>query len=91
MKTNHSQPDAVHAAPSTTLSHPDLTKPVRGLTCTCCGSAFKGRQFHNQDTGYGLGDCCVEYVRPRVDDVERTYGVAGVHYGGLGHDLTQGQ
>jgi hypothetical protein len=60
--------------------HADMTSPVRRLLCCCCGSTFQGRQFHNQDTGHGLGDCCVEYVAPRVEDMERTYGVSGVHY-----------
>lgn len=60
--------------------HPDLAKPVRQLLCTCCGAVTRGRQFFNQDTGYGLGDCCVAFVTPRVEDMERTYGVSGVHY-----------
>lgn len=60
--------------------HPDLAKPVRTLLCTCCGGRFEGRQFHNQDTGHGLGDCCVEFVKPRTEDVQRTYGIDGVHY-----------
>lgn len=54
--------------------------PVKHMRCCCCGGAFEGRQFHNQDTGYGLGDCCVEYVAKRTEDVERTYGRPGTHY-----------
>ncbi|MDH2234131.1 hypothetical protein N5K37_29880 [Delftia tsuruhatensis] len=61
-------------------AHPDIVKPVRGLACCCCGGSITGRQFHNQDTGHGLGDCCVEFVKPRTEDMERTYGVEGVHY-----------
>ena len=60
--------------------HPDLKKPVRTLLCCCCGGYIQGRQFHNQDLGHGLGDCCVEFVSKRVEDMERTYGVPGVHY-----------
>ncbi|MGP3790502.1 hypothetical protein [Pseudomonas sp. B392_1p] len=63
--------------------HPDLMNPIRNLKCCCCGGRYEGRQFHNQDTGWGLGDCCVEYVRPHMDsieDMERTYGLRGVHY-----------
>lgn len=61
--------------------HPDIANPIRSnLKCCCCGGRYEGRQFHNQDTGWGLGDCCVEYVKPHVDDMERTYGVHGVHY-----------
>ena len=29
---------------------------------------------------HGLGDCCVDFVTPRTEDMQRTYGVAGVHY-----------
>lgn len=61
-------------------SHPDLAKPLQTLSCCCCGGYFTGRQFHNQDTGFGLGPCCLDYVKPRVEDIERTYGVFGVHY-----------
>ena len=60
--------------------HPDADKPVRTLQCCCCGGYTKGRQFYNQDTGHGLGDCCVDFVTPRTEDMQRTYGVAGVHY-----------
>lgn len=65
---------------TTTQAHPDLAKPIRTLRCTCCGQHTQGRQFHNQDTGFGLGDCCHDYVKPRVEDMERTYGIHGVHY-----------
>lgn len=58
---------------------PALT-PVLRLRCSCCGGWFEGRQFANQDTGYGLGNCCVRYIRERVEDVEGTYGFPGVHY-----------
>ncbi len=64
----------------TSSRHPDIAKPVRGLICCCCGGRISGRQFHNQDTGYGLGDCCVEFVKPRTENMERTYGIEGVHY-----------
>lgn len=60
--------------------HPDLKNPVRSLRCCCCGSYFEGRQFHNQDLGFGLGDCCVAFVQPRTEDMERTYGLPRVHY-----------
>lgn len=58
----------------------ELKKPVQRLVCTCCGGETEGRQFHNQDTGFGLGSCCVEFVKPRTEDMARTYGVEGVHY-----------
>ena len=59
---------------------PGALGPLKTLRCCCCGGYTKGRQFHNQDEGFGLGSCCVEFVRPRVDDMERTYGIEGVHY-----------
>lgn len=60
-------------------SHPDASKPIVALKCACCGARFHGRQFQNQDTGWGLGNCCVAYVS-RTDDLARTYGIDGVHY-----------
>lgn len=68
------------AAGAAPREHVDLAKPIQRLRCCCCGAAFKGRQFHNQDLGFGLGDCCVEFVSAREADVPRTYGVAGVHF-----------
>lgn len=60
--------------------HPDLSAPVRWLKCCVCGGRHLGRQFSNQDLGWGLGNCCVDFVRPRVEDMQRTYGIEGVHY-----------
>lgn len=56
-----------------------LQQPRR-LICCCCGGITMGRQFHNQDRGYGLGSCCVDFVKPREEDMERTYGIEGIHY-----------
>lgn len=53
---------------------------IQRLICCCCGGYTRGRQFHNQDHGYGLGSCCVEFVKARVQDMAGTYGIAGVHY-----------
>ena len=54
----------------------------RWLTCTCCGEDFRGRQWWNQDTGYGLGDCCADYCgvsrEPRA--YSECYGITGVHF-----------
>lgn len=62
--------------------HADAAKPLRRLRCCCCGGDTQGRQFWNQDTGHGLGTCCVAYIRERMspDDIRQTYGVAGVHF-----------
>lgn len=57
-------------------------RPIRWLECTCCGEGYQGRQWWNQDCGYGLGDCCVETcgasTTPGVESV--CYGVAGIHF-----------
>jgi hypothetical protein len=59
----------------------EKAKPVRRLTCTCCGQSFRGRQWWNMDCGYGLGDCCVEYCGVRPDGGEsQSYGVPGIHF-----------
>lgn len=57
-------------------------KPIKSMTCTCCGESYQGRQWWNQDAGYGLGDCCVDYCgASRTPNVESScYGVAGVHF-----------
>src|SRR5450830_1519394 len=60
--------------------HPDLSKPAKHLRCCCCGDEAYGRQFHNQDLGYGLCARCVSYVTPRTEDMARTYGIEGVHF-----------
>lgn len=65
---------------NTAQAHPDTAKPIETLRCCCCCGDTEGRQFHNQDTGFGLGACCVEPVKPRVEDMARTYGIEGVHY-----------
>lgn len=62
---------------------------VRAMYCTVCGGQYMGRQFHNQDTGYGLGDCCANFIRTHkpfgeepmsTEEIERTYGRNGYHY-----------
>lgn len=59
--------------------------PVRRLTCTCCGARTYGRQWWNQDAGYGLCRGCA----PRCLEAENRdkapgdpsfYGLRGVHY-----------
>ncbi|MFN9471425.1 hypothetical protein [Acidovorax sp.] len=64
-----------------TVYHSVLSIPVRTLKCTRCAERFQGRQFYNQDTGWGLGDCCAGWMKSStLEDVEATYGVDGVHY-----------
>lgn len=57
--------------------------PLRNLICTCCSGHIKGRQYHNQDTGYGLCPACADWIKGRgmsEQEMERTYGTKGVHW-----------
>jgi hypothetical protein len=58
-------------------------EPIKRLCCTCCGAVMYGRQWHNQDVGYGLCNGCIERCKRGNDDesMQRTYGVLGHHYG----------
>lgn len=59
---------------------------VSRLLCCCCGASTRGRQWWNQDTGYGLCAECGDWIPSRPghqmtpEDMERTYGTRGVHY-----------
>jgi hypothetical protein len=57
-------------------------RPIKSMTCTCCGESYRGRQWWNQDCGYGLGDCCVEYcgADPAPEAYSDCYGVSGIHF-----------
>ncbi|PTT80845.1 hypothetical protein DBR42_18880 [Pelomonas sp. HMWF004] len=50
------------------------------LRCACCGAWTFGRQWPNQDTGYGLCRECVDFCATRTEDMARTYGARGIHY-----------
>lgn len=59
--------------------------PLRNLLCCCCAGRLIGRQWHNRDTGYGLCVECIPRVSnprncPEQGDMERLYGIDGVHY-----------
>lgn len=59
----------------------EITKPVRRLLCACCAGVTHGRQWFNQDDGYGLCPSCADRIEARGNtDMPRTYGVRGVHY-----------
>lgn len=64
-----------------------LPKPTR-LTCACCGSETRGRQWHNRDKGYGLCPDCIEFVSKNEtpEAVESMYGKRGTHYDLPGDD-----
>jgi hypothetical protein len=57
-------------------------KPIKSLSCTCCGDGLDGRDWWNQEPGYGLCDRCVSYCHAPTEPGEEssTYGVCGVHY-----------
>lgn len=55
-------------------------RPIKWMTCTCCGEDYKGRQWWNQDTGYGLGDCCVKLCGVVGTSESECYGVPGIHF-----------
>lgn len=65
-------------------------RPIRWMTCTCCAQSYRGRQWWNQDCGYGLGDCCVEYCCGDIADGARSdcYGVSGIHFRIPAHEAT---
>jgi len=60
----------------------ERAKPIKWMECCCCGEGYKGRQWFNQDTGYGLGDCCVKMCGASSEPGEEaeSYGVAGIHF-----------
>jgi len=59
----------------------ERAKPVKRMSCTCCGESYLGRQWWNQDCGYGLGDCCVETCRvDRNAGESDSYGVPEIHF-----------
>ena len=57
-------------------------KPVRTLTCCCCGGETRGRQWWNRDTGYGLCVDCIDFCHRGVNDATFAdyYGERGVHF-----------
>lgn len=60
----------------------ERAKPIKWMSCTCCGESYRGRQWWNQDCGYGLGDCCVDTCgASRTPNTKsQCYGVAGIHF-----------
>lgn len=51
---------------------------VKILQCACCGRNALGKQWWNQDTGYGVCARCA-YDEDQ-EQVEKMYGKAGEHY-----------
>lgn len=59
----------------------ERAKPIKWLNCTCCGEGMQGRDWWNQEPGYGMCDrCATKYVDAKPGEESETYGVNGVHY-----------
>jgi len=60
----------------------ERNRPIKWMQCTCCGESYRGRQWWNQDCGYGLGDYCVEYcgADTALGAYSDRYGVSGIHF-----------
>lgn len=57
-------------------------KPIKELTCCCCGERTQGRQWWNRDTNFGLCVSCADRISQREDEESMLtcYGIRGVHY-----------
>lgn len=57
-------------------------KRPRTLTCCCCGTSTRGRQWWNRDTGYGICERCADSEEKSQSPaaVQSCYGHRGVHY-----------
>jgi hypothetical protein len=55
---------------------------IRSLLCACCGGRTLGRQWWNQDTGYGVCERCADWIEKRHgrEYVVDAYGEHGVHH-----------
>lgn len=58
------------------------TKPIRTLSCCCCGESTRGRQWWNRDDGYGVCVKCATGIAKEDEGKEREslYGIRGVHW-----------
>lgn len=63
-------------------NHYAPNQPIISLTCACCGTEAKGRQWHNRDNGYGVCLDCVTNLSQteKPETLQDWYGIAGVHY-----------
>lgn len=70
--------------PMQTIEQQSREAAPRRLYCACCGAVTRGRQFPNQDTGYGLCARCADWISGHhnmpPDEMAHTYGVRGVHF-----------
>lgn len=63
-------------------SHIPSWSHLRPLICPCCGGLTRGRQWANQDAGYGICESCVVTVGKKMSacEFERIYGKAGINH-----------
>lgn len=56
--------------------------PVKRLKCSCCGESTQGRQWSDQDTGWGLCTDCIPLLLSAYSEEEllSMYGDRGVHF-----------
>lgn len=55
----------------------------RKLICACCGNNTIGRQWHDQDTGYGICGKCAQHIAEKdsvLENLEQSYGHPGRHF-----------
>jgi hypothetical protein len=59
-----------------------LKKRTRKLICACCGQETRGRQWWNQDTGWGICPKCARWIESIEgrEHVEDCYGKQGIHW-----------
>lgn len=57
-------------------------RPIKWMSCTCCGESYQGRGWWNQEPGSGLGDCCVKFCGASTTPGAESecYGVTGIHF-----------
>lgn len=55
---------------------------LKTLICACCGGYTKGRQWWNQDAGFGLCPKCGEWIIGRMGEpyVSGAYGNRGKYW-----------
>lgn len=52
------------------------------LTCFCCGSETRGRQWYNRDLGFGCCSNCVEFLgkKESAEELRSMIGIEGDNY-----------
>jgi hypothetical protein len=66
---------------------------ILSLSCACCGQSTRGRQYFEQDNGYGVCPKCVAWIIEKEKNnqyetgeqyVRRCYGINGYNFNILG-------